>query len=78
MSLMQGVAILSVHEMTFGDLPLGTSLFFDKLSALRASSKIFDGPDWMESMEVAQGDSKESKVGEALASIAKGLHCLDL
>ncbi|GJN72230.1 hypothetical protein PLICBS_006302 [Purpureocillium lilacinum] len=77
-SLMQGVAILSVHEMTFGDLPLGTSLFFDKLSALRASSKIFDGPDWMDSMEVAQGDPKESKVGEALASIANGFHCLDL
>ena len=53
-------------------------LFVDKLGAPRASAKIFDVPDWMDSMEVAQGDSKESKVGEALASIANGFHCLDL
>ncbi|UNI14819.1 hypothetical protein JDV02_001411 [Purpureocillium takamizusanense] len=74
-SLMQGVAILSVHEMTFGDLPLGTSLFFDKLSALKSSSTVLDGPGWL---GYDRGNPKASKVEQAMASIANGFHCLDV
>ena len=74
-SLMQGVALLSHHEMAFGDSQLGASLFFDKLSALQSSSGVLDGPSWLFH---SHAGSMAQAVREAMISIANGFHCLDV